>query len=71
MHARLKAIRLGEACLATQRIHARQSKQAMRAIKQLSNALRRAKRRKVGPSTCKVPWPDSVVSLPSRKGKRK
>ena len=33
---------LREACLATQRIRARQSKPAMRAIKQLSTALRRA-----------------------------
>ncbi len=35
---------LREACLATQRLHARQSKQTMRAIKQLSAALRKANR---------------------------
>ena len=39
---------LREACLATQRIRARQSKQAMRAIKQLSAALRRANQPKGG-----------------------
>lgn len=39
---------LGEACLATQRFRARQSKQAMRAIEQLSTALRRANRPKGG-----------------------
>lgn len=40
--------RLREACLATQRIRARQSKQAKRAIKQLSTALRRANRPRGG-----------------------
>jgi hypothetical protein len=39
---------LRQACLATQRIRARQSKQAMRAIKQLSTALRRANQPKGG-----------------------
>jgi hypothetical protein len=39
---------LREACLATQRIRARQSKPAMRAVKQLSAALRRANRPKGG-----------------------
>jgi hypothetical protein len=39
---------LREACLATQRLRARQSKQAMRAIKQLSTALCRANRSKGG-----------------------
>ena len=39
---------LREAYLATQRIRARQSKQAMRAIKQLSTALRKANRPKGG-----------------------
>jgi hypothetical protein len=39
---------LREACLATQRFRARQSKQAMRAIKQLGTALRRANRPKGG-----------------------
>ena len=39
---------LREACLTTQRFHARQSKQAMRAIKQLSAALRRANQPKGG-----------------------
>src|SRR6478609_6955819 len=39
---------LREACLTTQRFRARQSKQAMRAIKQLSTALRRANQPKGG-----------------------
>jgi hypothetical protein len=39
---------LREACLATQRIRARQSKPAMRAIQQLSTALRRANQPKGG-----------------------
>ena len=39
---------LREACLATQRLRARQSKQAMRAIKQLGTALRKANRSKGG-----------------------
>jgi hypothetical protein len=39
---------LREACLATQRFRARQSKQAMRAIKQLSTALRKANQPKGG-----------------------
>jgi hypothetical protein len=39
---------LREACLATQRLRSRQSKQATRAIKQLSAALRRANRSKGG-----------------------
>jgi hypothetical protein len=39
---------LREACLTTQRVRARQSKQAMRAIKQLSTALRRANQPKGG-----------------------
>ena len=39
---------LREACLATQRIRARQSKQAMRATKQRSTALRRANQPKGG-----------------------
>jgi len=46
IHAVLYHLR--EACLATQRIRARQSKQAMRAIKQLSAALRRANQPKGG-----------------------
>ena len=39
---------LREACLTTQRLRARQSKQAMRAIKQLSTALRRVNQSKGG-----------------------
>jgi hypothetical protein len=39
---------LREACLATQRLRARQAKQAMRAIKQLGAALRRANQSKGG-----------------------
>jgi hypothetical protein len=39
---------LRQTCLTTQRVRVRQSKQAMRAIKQLSTALRRANQRKRG-----------------------
>ena len=47
---------LREACLTTQRFRARQSKQAMRAIKQLSTALRRANQPKGEAGMCESPF---------------
>ena len=53
---------LREACLATQRLRARQSKPAMRAIKQLGTALRKANQSKGG-----VPE-DALLDRPSSQG---